>query len=78
MKADKMEKINVLEFLLLQKLNLIDVKEFESMATLGKSNNTNFLPKGNTPKLGIITPKSKVIAEKTDIPTNENTDPSHS
>jgi hypothetical protein len=47
------------------------------MATLGKSNNTNFLPRGNTPKPGIITPKSKVIAEKTDIPTNENADPSH-
>ena len=47
------------------------------MATLGKSNNTNFLPRGNTPKPGIITPKTKVIAEKTDVPTNENTDPSH-
>ncbi len=35
------------------------------MATLGKGNNTNFLPRGNTPKPGIITPKSKVIAEKT-------------
>lgn len=48
------------------------------MATLGKSNNTNFLPRGNNPKPGIIDPKSKEIAEKTDIPTNENTDPSHS
>ncbi len=47
------------------------------MGTLGKSNNTNFLPLGNTPKPGIITPKSKVIAEKTDISTNENTDPNH-
>ena len=47
------------------------------MATLAKSNNTNFLPRGNTLKPGIITPKSKVIAEKTDIPTNENADPSH-
>jgi len=43
------------------------------MATLGKSNNTNFLPRGNTPKPGIISPKSKVIAEKTDVPTKENT-----
>jgi len=47
------------------------------MATLGKGKNTNFLPLGNTPKPGIMTPKSKVIAEKTDIPTNENADPSH-
>ncbi|WP_172408344.1 hypothetical protein [Desulfosporosinus sp. FKA] len=47
------------------------------MATLGKSNNTDFLPKENSPKSGIITPKTKVIAQKTDIPTNENTDPSH-
>ena len=47
------------------------------MATLGKGNNTNFLPLGNTPKPGIITPKSKVIAQKTDVPTNENADPSH-
>ena len=47
------------------------------MATLGKSGNTNFLPQGNTPKPGIITPKSKVIGKKTDILTNENTDPSH-
>ncbi|EHQ90937.1 hypothetical protein [Desulfosporosinus youngiae] len=47
------------------------------MATLGKSRNTNFLPLGNTPKPGIITPKTKVIAKKTDIPTNENTDPTH-
>lgn len=47
------------------------------MATLGKSNNTNFLPRGNAPKPGIITPKTKVIAEKTDIPTNGNADPSH-
>ncbi|WP_199241717.1 hypothetical protein [Desulfosporosinus sp. Sb-LF] len=47
------------------------------MATLGKSNNTNFLPRGNTPKSGIITPKSKVIAEKMDVPTNGNVDPSH-
>ncbi|SHI99753.1 hypothetical protein [Desulfosporosinus lacus] len=47
------------------------------MATLGKGNNTNYLPQGNTPKPGIITPKSKVIAEKTDVPTNGNTDPSH-
>ncbi len=48
------------------------------MATLGKSNNINFLPRGNTPKPGIITPKSKVIAEKTDALTNEGSDPSHS
>lgn len=47
------------------------------MATLGESNNTKFLPQGNTPKPGIITPKSKVIAQKTDILTNENSDPSH-
>ncbi|AFM40938.1 hypothetical protein Desaci_1961 [Desulfosporosinus acidiphilus SJ4] len=47
------------------------------MATLGKSNNTNFLPKKNTPQPGIITPKTKGISKKTDIPTNENTDPSH-
>lgn len=47
------------------------------MATLGKSNSTNYLPKGNTPKPGIISPKTKVIAEKTDLPTNENTNPSH-
>ncbi len=47
------------------------------MATLGKGNNTNFLPRGNTSKPGIITPKTKVIAEMTDIQTNENTDPSH-
>ena len=52
------------------------------MATLNNKiqTNTNFLPPGNTPKPGIITPKSKVIAEKTDIPTsfaNENADPSH-
>lgn len=40
------------------------------MATLDKSNNTKFVPPGNTPKPGIITPKSKVIAEKTDITTN--------
>ncbi|KLU66886.1 hypothetical protein DEAC_c15540 [Desulfosporosinus acididurans] len=47
------------------------------MATLGKSNNTNFLPEKNSPKPGIITPKTKVITKKTDILTNENTDPSH-
>ena len=46
------------------------------MATLGKGNNTNHLPPGNTPTRGIIMPKSK-LAGKTDIPTNENTDPSH-
>ena len=47
------------------------------MATLGKSNNTNFLPRGNTPKPGLITPKSKAIAEKTDVSTNANADPIH-
>lgn len=47
------------------------------MATLGKSNNTNFIPRGNTPKPGMITPKSEVIAEKTNTPTSGNTDPSH-
>lgn len=47
------------------------------MATLGKGNDRKFLPLGNTPKPGIITPKSNVIANKLDIPTNENTDPSH-
>ncbi|MGC7870969.1 hypothetical protein ACPUYX_05480 [Desulfosporosinus sp. SYSU MS00001] len=47
------------------------------MATLGKSNNTNFLPEKNSPKPGIVSPKTKIIAQKTDIPTNENTDPSH-
>ncbi|MDP4126243.1 MAG: hypothetical protein Q8912_04790 [Bacillota bacterium] len=47
------------------------------MATLGKSGNTNFIPPGNTPKPGIITPNSNVMAGKTAAPTNENTDPSH-
>ncbi|MDA8228681.1 MAG: hypothetical protein M0T74_13490 [Desulfitobacterium hafniense] len=47
------------------------------MAIIGKSNDTKFLPRGNTPKPGIITPKSKVIAEKTDITSNNNADPSH-
>lgn len=70
--------INVLEFCLLWKPNLrLIVKEIRNMATLGKGNNTNFLPQGNTPKPGIITPKTKVISEKTDVPTNENTDASH-
>lgn len=48
------------------------------MATLGKGNNIKFVPQGNTPKPGIITPKSEVIAEKTDILTNESSTPSHS
>ncbi|MDR3543967.1 MAG: hypothetical protein P4L69_23880 [Desulfosporosinus sp.] len=47
------------------------------MATLGKSNDPKFIPRGNASKPGIITPKSKVIAEKTDILTNENADPTH-
>lgn len=47
------------------------------MATLGKSNDPKFIPRGNAPKPGIITPKSKVIAEKTDILSNGNADPSH-
>lgn len=50
------------------------------MATLGKNNNSNrnFLPRGNTPKPGIITPESEVIAEKIRDNSNRNaTDPSH-
>ena len=47
------------------------------MATLGKSNNTDFIPRGNALKPGIITPKSKVIAEKTDIQDDGSADPSH-
>jgi hypothetical protein len=47
------------------------------MATLGKGNDSKFIPRGNASKLGIITPKSKVIAEKTDIPSNGNEGPSH-
>lgn len=47
------------------------------MATLGRNINTKILPKGNTPKPGIITPKSELIAEKTDIPNRDSADPSH-
>lgn len=48
------------------------------MATLGKSNNRNFIPPGNTPTPEIITPKSGIIAEKTDVQRKGNTtDPSH-
>ena len=47
------------------------------MATLGKSNDPKFIPQGNTPKPGIITPKTKAIANKTDIPSSGNADPSH-
>lgn len=47
------------------------------MATLGESNNPKFMPQGNTPKPGIITPKTKIIARRTDTPTTGNEDPSH-
>ena len=47
------------------------------MATLGKRNNINFVPQGNAPKPGIITPKSEVIAEKTDTRASGSADPSH-
>lgn len=53
------------------------------MATLGKDNKSNFLPRGNTSKPGIVSPKSEVIAKKIgDIPNNSlfnsnAADPSH-
>lgn len=47
------------------------------MATLGQSNNLKFVPQGNSSKQGIITPKTKVIAEKTDVLSNESSSPSH-
>jgi len=78
-----MVQINVIEiFPFAENKFRLNVKEINNMATLNNKiqTNTNFLPPGNTPKPGIITPKSKVIAEKTDIPTsfaNENADPSH-
>ena len=47
------------------------------MATLGKSKNKKFIPRGNAPKPGIITPKTNIIAIKTDIRTTGNEDPTH-
>ena len=52
------------------------------MATLGKNNDSNFIPPGNTIKSGIISPKSKIIAKKigdipTDSPNRNAADPSH-
>ncbi|ODA39195.1 hypothetical protein [Desulfosporosinus sp. BG] len=50
------------------------------MATLGKNINTktNFVPRGNTPKPGIINPESEVILEKLrDNPKGNSTDPGH-
>ncbi len=48
------------------------------MATIGKQNNLKFVPEGNTQKPGIITPKTDIIAKKTDALSNESSDPSHS
>jgi hypothetical protein len=48
------------------------------MATIGSKNDLKFVPEGNTPKPGNITPKTNVIAKKTDKLSNESLDPSHS
>ncbi|SDH76020.1 hypothetical protein [Desulfosporosinus hippei] len=47
------------------------------MATLGKENNLKFVPEGNAQKPRILTPKTNVIAKKTDILNNDSSDPSH-
>lgn len=47
------------------------------MATIGNKNNLKFVPEGNAPKPGIITPKTNVIAKKTDNLSNKSLDPSH-
>lgn len=49
------------------------------MATLGRNinTNTNHLPPGNTPKQGIITPKSKLAEIIGDISNGNSADPSH-
>ena len=48
------------------------------MATIGKKNNLKFVPEGNASKPGIITPKTNVIAKKTDTLSKGSSDPSHS
>ena len=40
------------------------------MATIGKKGDLKFVPEGNTQKQGIITPKTDVIAKKTDASNN--------
>jgi hypothetical protein len=47
------------------------------MATIGKTNNLKFVPEGNAQKPGIITPKTSVIAKKTDTLSNGSSDPNH-
>lgn len=48
------------------------------MATTGKKNDLKFVSEGNAPKPGIITPKTNVMANKTDPSSSGSSDPSHS